>query len=102
MAKQKIMNSNDKIKDLKRQIEAEEQKIANCRHEWGKSFYNPEKTSEPYGSVFRSQGSDAWTEPEGMKDVYVTRWTRVCTKCGHENHTKKEKITTKSEGGDFD
>jgi len=83
---------NDKIKDLKKQIEAEEQKISNCRpHKFDKAFYNPETVRESYGCKMVAQGSDVWSEPEGFHNVTKDRWTRKCTLCGHEEHTYTQK-----------
>lgn len=83
---------NEKIKNLKKQIEVEEQKIANCRpHNFGKAFYNPETIREPYGHKMVAQGSDVWTEPEGYHDVKKDRWTKKCTLCGHEEYTNTQK-----------
>ena len=82
---------NDKIKMLQDQIEAEKKKIANCKHEFDKSFYNPETVKEPYGSEMVTQGSDVWYEPTGYHNVKKDRWTRKCKLCGYEQHTDKQK-----------
>lgn len=82
---------NAKIKALQEQIEIEKKRIANCKHEFGKAFYNPETVREPYGFKTVHQGSDVWTEPEGYHDVKKDRWTRICSTCGLEQHTNKQK-----------
>lgn len=84
---------NENIQRLQQQIQAEESKIRNCDHLFGDPFYNPETIKEPYGFKTVAMGSDVWTEPEGYRDVEKDRWTRVCSKCGYEQHTtEKEPI----------
>jgi hypothetical protein len=84
------MTPNDKIKQLQAQIEAEKRIMDNCRHDYGEAFYDPYTKSEAYGYRTVAQGSDIWAEPEGYLDVTVRRWTRKCTKCGHEQHTENQ------------
>lgn len=81
---------NKKIADLRAQIREEEKKMANCHHEFGTPFFDPETVTEPYGYKTVGRGSDVWTEPEGFHEVQKKRWTRVCTKCGKEEHTYKQ------------
>lgn len=81
---------NSKIKELQDQIRLEEAKIQNCKHTFADPFYNPETVRESYGYKVVGQGSDVWTEPEGYHDVKKDRWTRICTICGHEQHTNKQ------------
>lgn len=82
---------NDAIKKLQEQIEAEKRKIANCRHDFDKPFYNPETVKEGYGSVQVGKGSDPWWDFAGYRDVQKDRWTRKCKVCGLEQHTNSQK-----------
>lgn len=95
------MNSNDRISELQRQIEVEKNKIANCNHVYGEPFYNPETVKEGYGRVQVGRGSDPWWDYAGYRDVQVDRWTKKCTKCGHEVHTKTQKPIIKGYEPDF-
>jgi hypothetical protein len=52
------MNSQDKIQDLQRQIQSEQEKIRNCHHEFGKAKYDPDSEMKGYGSVQDGFGSD--------------------------------------------
>ena len=92
---------NDNIRKLQDQIRAEENKIRNCKHIFGKPFSNPEIIREPYGFTTVGRGSDVWTEPEGYRDVSRPRWTRVCTECGTEEHTYNQKPITIGSEPDF-
>jgi hypothetical protein len=86
---------NQKIIDLQKQITAEQAKIANCKHIWGKVEYDPYKTQEPYGYKLEGHGSDVWPVPEGYREVTKDRWKRVCTICGCIQHTeKRERVIT--------
>lgn len=85
------MTMNDKINELRRQIEIEETKIRNCNHDFGVAYYNPTTERKPYGYRIVAQGSDVWGESEGYRDVKVDRWTRKCKLCGFEQHTDKQK-----------
>jgi len=82
---------NDKIRKLQEEIEVEKRKMANCKHDFGKVFFDPETVSEPYGYEMVAQGSDVWYEPKGYKNVKKDRWTRKCEICGYEEHTNKQK-----------
>lgn len=86
---------NDKIRDLQRQIEADQSKISNCKHTWCEAYYDPETTKEPYGYRTEKQGSDVWGMPEGYRDVTKDRWSRKCTKCGHVEHTYTQEAVIK-------
>ena len=77
---------NDKIRDLQRQIEREQELIKNCGHSFDEPFYNPEKTKEPIYEM-RWQGVDHYHEIVGYRDKSTSRWTRKCSKCGYEQHT---------------
>lgn len=86
---------NDKIKQLQSEIAKEQEKIRNCKHQFGEAFYNPETIKEPYGYKMITQGSDVWGEPEGYRDIQKPRWTRKCSACGLEQHTyETEPIVT--------
>lgn len=52
--------SFDKVQALRQEILRLEKHMANCKHEFGQSFYNPDVKS---------------------------RWTRVCVHCGMPEHT---------------
>jgi hypothetical protein len=95
------MKQTDKIKELQEQIRSEERKIANCKHTFGKAFYNPETVSEGYGYRQVAHGSDVWGEFQGYHDVEKPRWTRKCTECGYEEHTKKQKAIIVGQEPDF-
>ena len=82
---------SDKIERLKEELRIEEQKMRNCKHVFGKHFFNPKNVREAYGFKMIGHGSDVWTEPEGYHDVQKPQWTRKCTLCGYEEHTDKEK-----------
>lgn len=82
---------NDKIRDLQKQIEAEKEKVANCKHDFDLAFFNPETITVPYGSKMEAQGSDVWFAPEGYRNEQRNRWTRRCKICGFEQHTYKQK-----------
>ena len=81
---------NDNIKKLQQQIEAEEEKVRRCKHEYGEPFSNPETVREPYGFKTEGHGSDVHTVAEGYHDVEKQRWTRICKKCGNQDHTNKQ------------
>jgi hypothetical protein len=87
--KYKIMN--DKIKKLQEEIEREKRIISNCKHTFGKSYYNPTTKNEGYGYKMVAQGSDVWGEYQGYREVNVDRWSRKCTDCGFEEHTFEQK-----------
>lgn len=84
-----------KLSELQRQIEEIKRKQAACNHNFGEPFYNPDTKMEGYGSKLVTQGSDAWHEYVGFKEVKVDRWTRVCTKCEYEQHTDKQEPVIK-------
>lgn len=77
----------DNIRRLQEQIEVEKRKILNCKHDFDKSFYNPETVKKGYGSVQDGAGSDPHWSPAGYMDVKKDRWTRECKLCGFEQHT---------------
>ena len=85
------MNPTEEIKLLQSQIEQRQKEIANCKHSFGKHFYNPETIKVPYGINLHGHGSDVWGEPDGYRDESCPRWTRVCSICGKEEHTNKQK-----------
>lgn len=82
---------NDNIKRLQQEIEAEKRKIANCKHDFGKAFYNPETVLEGYGSVQDGAGSDPHWSYAGYNEVQKPRWSQKCILCGFEEHTYKLK-----------
>lgn len=82
------MNKN--IENLKAQIEAEERKIANCKHIFEAAFYNPETIKEPSDFKIEAHGSDVWSVATNYRDVTKDRWTRICTICGMAQHTYKQ------------
>lgn len=92
---------NEKIRELQQQIENEKQKIGDCGHEFVDAFSNPETVKEPYGSKLVEMGSDSYFEPEGYLDKEIPRWTRICTECGHEQHTYKKKPVVVGHEPDF-
>lgn len=92
---------NQRIRDLQREIERERTTMAGCNHTFGKTNYNPYTVQEPYGSRGVGQGSHFWTEPEGYRYITKDRWTRICEKCGYENHTMKQKDVVLKQEPDF-
>lgn len=86
---------NSTIQKLKEQIEKEEFKMRNCSHNWKESFYNPETTKEMSDYEFVGQGSDFWYKPTGWKNITKDRWTRICSKCGKEEHTYQQEAVIK-------
>ena len=92
---------NDKIKELQAQIEAEKNKIANCKHEFGKPFTENYTVKEGYGSKMIVQGSDIWYEHEGYRDVTKTRYGRKCINCGFTEYTEKTKPVISNYEPDF-
>jgi len=95
------MNSTDKIRDLQKQIDAEKDKICNCKHNFCKPFYNPETVREGYGLHYVGCGSDPYLEYTGYHDVKKDRWTRKCSICGVEEHTDKMKPIVVGNEPDF-
>lgn len=92
---------NDKIRNLQKQIETEITKIGNCSHKFGKPFSNPDSKLVPCGTRTVGQGSDVWIEPTGYETVQIPRWTRICTLCGGEEHTNKQKPIVNGHEADF-
>lgn len=92
---------NDNIKRLQEQIEEEKRRISNCKHYFDDAFYNAETVKEGYGSVQDGAGSDPHWSFAGYRDVKKDRWTRICTKCGKEEHTYTKKPIVIGEEPDF-
>jgi len=92
---------NDKIKQLQKEIEVEQEKMRKCKHTFGEPYYNPEKEMKGYGYKMVAQGSDVYGEFEGYIEVNVPRWTRKCTECKFEQHTKEQKPIIKGFEPDF-
>jgi ribosomal protein L37AE/L43A len=82
---------NDRIRDLEKQLEEERKRIRNCKHIFAKPYYNPDTIMEGYGSKQVGAGSDPYWEFEGYRPVENPRWTRKCTICGFEQHTRIQK-----------
>jgi len=80
-----------RIQELQREIDKEKEKIQNCIHSFDSIFYNPEKVFEPYGIKTVVMGSDIRSVHEGYREKLKDRWTRICCKCGKEQHTYKQK-----------
>lgn len=75
----------DKLKELKdKQSELER----NCKHEWDNTFYNPETKIELRKNPHSSPGSFDVDRHE----ITIDRWTRVCKKCGREEHTTEKVV----------
>jgi hypothetical protein len=96
------MNNFDRINELQREIEKERRVIEHCQHVYGQPYSNPETVMEGYGSKLVAQGSDCWTDFEGYHEVQKPRWTRKCTKCGHEDHTRNKKPIVAGYEPDFE
>lgn len=86
---------NDKIKELQRQIEQENKKIASCRHEFGDSYYDPDYKMVPYGGHYEGHGSDPTWVPDGYEKKEFPQWSRKCNKCGLiQSTTEREAVVT--------
>jgi len=85
---------NHRIKELEAQIALEQIKINNCAHVFAPAFYNPDTEMVGYGSVQDGAGSDPHWSFAGYTEKPRPRWTRVCEKCGKEEHTYKERAKT--------
>ncbi len=80
-----------KIADLKR-------KQANCAHEWGEAFYDPDK-EEIVLDKYKWVGVDPifYTEHTGEYRM-VPSWSRICKKCGMKERTRElETVIIESE-----
>jgi hypothetical protein len=88
---------NDKIRQLRREIELEEGRIDKCKHSFTEPIYDPESVMEGYGSVQDGAGSDPHWGYEGYHSVQKDRWSRTCITCGKKEFTNKQEaiITTK-------
>jgi len=95
------MNATEEIKVLQAQINERLKEILNCNHNFGKPFYNPDTIQVPYGIHLRGVGSDVWGEPDGYKNESIPRWTRVCSICGKEEHTNKQRDIVIGQEPDF-
>lgn len=82
---------NSKISQLQAEIELERKRIANCKHQFGDPFYNPEKYMKGYGSVQDGAGSDPHWSYAGYTEAEKPRWTRICKDCGFEDHAYEQK-----------
>jgi len=82
---------NDKIAQLRKQIEIEEEKIRRCKHDFGDSYFDPETVMEGYGSVQDGAGSDPHWSYAGYRSVEKPRWSRKCKICGLIQHTYEQK-----------
>jgi len=82
---------NDKILQLKKEIKKEEEKIRNCEHNFGETYFNPEIIMEGYGSVQDGAGSDPHWSYAGYMPVEKNRWSRKCSICNFVQHTYEQK-----------
>lgn len=84
------MNTQERINDLKRQLQSAEAEQKNCQHDWGNSFYNAEtyKKEVPTGE-YEKNGSHFWAKTKFVDDQ-KDRWSRKCKKCGLTQHTYKQ------------
>jgi len=96
------MKPAQKIEDLKRQIQAEEQKLRNCKHSFEDAIFDPEITREPSGYTLEVHGSDAYPVATGYKDVSKNRWSRECSICGKKEYTYNQKPVIKEYKPSFD
>ena len=83
---------NDRIKELRREIEIEENKIGKCKHSFTEPIYDPESVMEGYGSVQDGAGSDPHWSYAGYHTVQKDRWSRFCTICGKKEFTNKQEV----------
>jgi len=60
---------NEKIEKLRREIQKEETRIQNCKHDFKEAKFDPETIREGYGSVCEKHGSDIWYNYAGYHDV---------------------------------
>ena len=77
---------NDRILQLRKEIEAEEAKVRKCTHIFGDSYFDPEIVMEGYGSVQDGAGSDPHWSYAGYMPVEKNRWSRTCKMCGLIQH----------------
>ena len=82
---------NDRILQLRKEIEAEEEKIRKCKHIFGDPYFDPETVMEGYGSVQDGAGSDPHWSYAGYMPVEKDRWSKKCSNCGFIQHTYKQK-----------
>jgi len=78
---------NDKIERLQREIQDEQRKISNCKHDFSLPKYDPETKSVGYGSVQDGAGSDPHWSYAGYHDKQIDRWSHKCNKCGYVEYT---------------
>ena len=81
---------NDKIERLQREIQDEQRKISNCKHDFSLPKYDPETKSVGYGSVQDGAGSDPHWSYEGYTKFEKPRWARKCKLCGNIEYTYKQ------------
>jgi len=92
---------NDKIRNLEREIELEKEKMNHCDHVWNKPYSNPETIQEEYFTGnYENHGVHHWPITS-YRDKVIPRWTRVCEKCGKEEHTYNEKPIIKGYEPEF-
>lgn len=91
-----IMNIQNRIEELYREIESLKKEQSKCNHAWNDAIYDPEKimvSDDRKG--YETHGSDIWPVPlyhEEQKD----RWSRECSNCGLKQYTyKNEVVVTK-------
>jgi hypothetical protein len=92
---------NEKIERLQAEIAAEERKIANCNHKFGKAIYDPETIKVGYGSVQDGAGSDPHWSYAGYRDEKKDRWSRKCKLCNYVEYTYKLKPIVKDYEPEF-
>lgn len=92
---------NKRIEELQREIDREKINMGNCNHTYSEPFYNPMMKKVGYGEVQDGAGSDPHWSYAGYRDEPVDRWTKTCTKCGHDVHTDKQKPVISNYTPDF-
>ena len=84
------MDSNERIEQLKREIDSEKRKMNSCNHNFNESIYDPETVKEGYGSIQDGGGSDPHWGYAGYRDVQKDRWSRKCSICGLKQYTERK------------
>lgn len=86
------MNEQQKQEDLLRQINESKTRMANCKHDFDKTIYDPSIEKVGYGSVQDGAGSDPHWSYAGYYDEEKPRWSRTCKLCGKIEYTQEQEI----------
>lgn len=92
------MNEGNRLRtEIEKLIQAAQQKKSelsilerNCRHKYGASIYDPEKTQKFIFTHYEGAGSDPWPAGYYVPDK-KDRWSRTCELCGRKEYTFKQR-----------